>query len=113
MRNAPAYLSFLVLDKLNGPGSIVLIERRALRWNDDEIGCRYSVGGLQIGNAFGIHDDKGPPFFRLFDEIENRILFARLNNFQIAGPLAPPGPLGYRGIRSCRSTVRGKKGGVL
>jgi len=65
MWNSPAYLSFLVFDELNGPGGIVLIECRALRRNDHEIGCRYGVCGLQIGNAFGVHDDKGGLFLIL------------------------------------------------
>jgi hypothetical protein len=37
-------------------------------------------------------------FFRLLDQIENRILFARLHNCQIAGPLTPAGPFGDGGI---------------
>src|SRR2546430_4574983 len=49
---------------------------------------------FRSGNAFGVHDDKGGLFFRLFDQIEDRILFACLHNFQIAGPLAPASPFG-------------------
>src|SRR5215475_5821275 len=99
MRNSPACLSLLVLDELNRPGSIILIERRALRWNDYKIGHRYSICGLQVGNAFGIHNDKGGLLLRLVDQVENRILFVRLHNFEIGDPSAPLGPFGYGGIR--------------
>ena len=86
MRYPAAYMSLLVLDELDGPGGIVLIERRALRGNDNEIGCRHGMRGPQIGNAFGIDNDKGCLLFRLLDQVEDRILFARLDDFKIAGP---------------------------
>src|SRR5215471_11504547 len=99
MRNSPACLSLLVLDEFNRPRSIILIERRALRWNDHKIGHRYGIRGLQVGNALSIHNDKGGLLLRLVDQVENRILFVRLHNFEIGGPSAPPGPFGYGGVR--------------
>ena len=88
MRYLAAYMALLILNKLDGPGGIVLISGGTLRRHDDEVGCRHGVRSAQIGDAFGIDNNERRLPFGIFDQVKDRILF-RPGQFQDCQPPYP------------------------